>query len=56
MKTTLPGVAREWPHIRVKVVVGSVRSNHDPLDGLDSNSNDSQYSLQSFLSGFGATD
>ena len=47
---------REMPYIWVKVVMGSVRSNHDPLDGLDSNSNDSQYSLQSFLSGCGATE
>ena len=47
---------REWQYIWVKVVVGSVRSNHDPLDGLDSNSNDSQYSLHSFLSGCGMTD
>ena len=56
MKMARPGVAREWPYICVKVVMGSVQSNHDPLDGLDSNSNDLQCSLHSFLSGCGATD
>jgi hypothetical protein len=42
-------------YLWVKVARGSGQSNHDPLDGQDSHSNGSQYSLHSCLSDCGVT-